>query len=234
MTSTDVSPGASAPDPGPKPTDQAEAVIDLLGVLAYGELTGFDRLADDARQAPTLAGRAALATMAAVEMNHYNRLITALTDLGADPERTMAPFVPALDAFHDSTRPSTWLERLVKAYVGDGIATDFYREVAGFVRDAPTRQLISEALDDTGHATFAVREVRAAIAADPSVAGRLALWARRLVGEAISQAQRVAAERDALTLLVVEGSGSFAGISAMITRLTDAHAERMTALGLSS
>ena len=35
--------------------------------------------------------------------------------------------------------------------------------------------------------------------------GRLALWGRRLVGEALSQAQRVAAERDALAALLVGG-----------------------------
>ena len=34
------------------------AVVDLLGVLAYAELTAFDRLAEDARLAPTLTGRA--------------------------------------------------------------------------------------------------------------------------------------------------------------------------------
>ena len=38
-----------------------EAVIDLLGVLAYGELTAFERLADDATLAPTLEDKAALA-----------------------------------------------------------------------------------------------------------------------------------------------------------------------------
>lgn len=213
---------------------QHEAAVDLLGVLAYGELTGFDRLADDARLAPTLAGHAALATMAAAEMAHYARLAGRIGEMGADPEQAMRPFVRALDEFHDSTRPSTWLEGLVKAYVGDGIASDFYREVAEFVHDAPTRALVLEVLDDTGHAEFAVREVRAAIAADPKVAGRLALWARRLVGEAISQAQRVAAERDALTLLIVEGSGTITAISALIDRLTAAHSQRMTALGLSN
>jgi hypothetical protein len=32
------------------------ATVDLLGVLAYGELSAFDRLAEDARAAPTLPG----------------------------------------------------------------------------------------------------------------------------------------------------------------------------------
>ena len=44
-----------------------------------------------------------------------------------------------------------------------------------------------------------------AIEENPKIAGRLALWARRLMGEALSQAQRVAAERDALTALLVGG-----------------------------
>jgi hypothetical protein len=209
------------------------ALVDLLGALAYGELTAFDRLAEDARMAPTLAGRAALAQMAAVEIGHYRRLAERLESLGAVPEQAMAPFAPALDRFHAMTVPADWLEGLVKAYVGDGLAADFYREIAGFV-DPATRELIIEVLSDTGSAAFAVREVSAAIAANPAIAGRLALWGRRLVGEAISQTQHVLAERDSLTELLVQGTGDLAGVAALIKRITDKHAERMATLGLRS
>ncbi|MCV2488643.1 ferritin-like domain-containing protein [Geodermatophilus sp. YIM 151500] len=207
------------------------AVVDLLGALAYAELTAFDRLAEDARLAPTLAGRAALARMAAAEIGHHDRLAQRLTELGTEPATAMAPFTAALDAFHEQTRPGNWLEGLVKAYVGDGLATDFYREVAAFLPD-PDRDLVLEVLADTGHAEFAVREVRAAIAADRTVAGRLSLWARRLVGEAITQSQAVIAEHDQLALLLTAGTGNLAGVARLIERLTAAHTERMRVLGL--
>jgi hypothetical protein len=218
----------------PEPTGVEPAVVDLLGVLAYAELIAFERLADDARLAPTLADKAALAAMAVAEFGHYQRLEQHLRRIGVDPGEAMRPFVGPLDAFHDSTAPSDWLEGLVKAYVGDSIAADFYREVASYV-DESTRDLVLEVLKDTGHASFAVDRVRAAIEADPSVAGRLALWARRLVGEALAQAQRVAAERDALTDLIVGGpsSGGLAELGHTLARLTEAHAKRMAALGLS-
>ncbi|MCU1668029.1 MAG: uncharacterized protein JWP40_956 [Blastococcus sp.] len=207
------------------------AVVDLLGVLAYAELTAFDRLAEDARLAPSLAGRAALARMAAAEIGHHGRLTARLAELGADPEAAMAPFAPALDAFHENTRPRNWLEGLVKAYVGDGLAADFYREIAAFLPH-PDRALVEEVLADTGHADFALREVRAAIAADRKVAGRLALWARRLVGEAISRSQAVVADRDELGQLIMEGTGDLGGLALLIDRITTAHSARMRALGL--
>jgi hypothetical protein len=207
------------------------AVVDLLGALAYAELTAFDRLAEDARLAPTLGGRAALARMAAAEIGHHVRLTDRITELGADPAEVMRPFVSALDTFHESTRPKTWLEGLVKAYVGDGLATDFYREIASFLPE-PDKHLVLEVLADTGHADFAVREVRAAIAADGKVAGRLALWGRRLVGEAMSQSQAVIAEHDGLAELIITGTGDISGIGRLIERITTAHTERMAALGL--
>jgi tRNA-(MS[2]IO[6]A)-hydroxylase (MiaE)-like len=208
-----------------------DALVDLLGALAYGELCAFDRLADDARMAPTLALRAEMSAMAALEFGHYQQLAARLTELGAAPDAAMEPFVPAIETYHSLTMPSTWLECVVKAYVGDGMAADFYREVAEFV-DEPTRELIHDALSDVGRAEFAVREVRAEIAAAPANAGRLALWARRLVGEAISQAQHVLADRDALMMLLVEGSGDLPGVAGLMSRITDRHEERMRELGL--
>jgi hypothetical protein len=209
------------------------AILDLLGVLAYGELSAFDRMAGDARMAPTMAQRAALSEMAAVEMSHYARLAARISSMDADPFQAMAPFVESFETFHARTEPRTWGEALVKAYVGDGLAADFYREVAEFV-DESTRKLVTEALADAGSSAFAVREVGILIASDPTAASRLSLWGRRLVGEAISQTQRVAAERDALTRLIVGGTGGLAEIAQLIDRITTRHTERMTAIGLSN
>ena len=169
--------------------------------------------------------------MAAAEIAHHGRLTDRLTELGVDPQQAMAPFVSALDAFHEGTPPSNWLEGLVKAYVGDGLASDFYREIAGFLPD-PDRALVLEVLADTGHADVAVREVRAAIKADRRVPGRLSLWGRRLVGEAMTQSQAVIAEHDGLAELIISGTGDLGGVARLIGRITDAHTKRMKALGL--
>ncbi len=212
------------------------AVVDLLGALAYGELAAFERLAEDAKLAPTLADKAALAKMAAAEFHHFEQLNERLRAIDAEPTGAMEPFAKALDDFHRLTAPSDWLEGLVKAYVGDSIASDFYREVAARL-DTDTRSLVLAVLDDTGHGNFAVEKVRAAIEAEPRVGGRLALWARRLMGEALSQAQRVVAERDALSTMLVGGVADgfdLAEVGRMFSRITEAHTKRMAALGLAA
>ncbi len=208
-----------------------EAVGDQLGALGYGELTAFTRLAGDSEMAPTQPLKASLAALAVAEFRHYESIEARLREMGVQPEDAMAPFIGPIDAFHERTRPATWLEGLVKAYVGDGLATDFYREIASFLPD-PDRALVLDVLADTGHADFAVREVRAAITANRRVAGRLALWGRRLVGEAMTRSQAVIAEHDQLAELIVGGTGDLAGVGRLIQRITDAHTERMKTLGL--
>jgi tRNA-(MS[2]IO[6]A)-hydroxylase (MiaE)-like len=212
-------------------------VIDLLGVIAYGELSAFERLADDAKLAPTLEDKIALVGMASAEFGHLAKLTDRLRELDADPFAAMSPFRLPIDDFHRHTAPRTWLEGLIKAYVGDGLAADFYREV-GSLLDEDTRGLIDSSMVDGGHAAFVVQRVRGAIDADPRVAGRLALWGRRLMGEALSQAQRVVADRDGLSALL---SGTedrpgmdLAAIGKMFNRLTERHVARMAELGLDS
>ncbi|QBI52604.1 ferritin-like fold-containing protein [Streptomonospora litoralis] len=235
-------------------------VIDLLGLLAYARLVAFFRLAGDAELAPTLASKGELADLAAAEHANYRRLHDRLAELGVEPEAAMRPFVAPLDAWHARTEPQSWLESLVKAYVGEGIAGDFYGKLAE-VCDRRTHELVRDTLVESGRAEFVAAQVRRAIGEDPRLAGRLALWARRLVGEALSQAQSVAASRPDLAALLGSGarardaevgsaedaaaaadpaqaadatSADLATVSRMFAELTEAHAARLEAMGLST
>lgn len=230
------SPGASEYAASPSGEQVGDVVlrgvVDLLGVLSYALLVAFFRLVEDAALAESLADKAALGEMAVAEFGHFRLVRDRLRELDVDPDEAMRPFVAPLDEFHARTAPSDWLEGLVKAYVGDGIAVDFCRAVVDLL-DEHTQELVREVLRDTGHADFVVARVREAMEADPRVAGRLALWARRLVGEALGQAQRVVADRPALAaLLAGEEVTQLGAIGRMFAQLTDAHARRMAALGL--
>ncbi|BBF99966.1 MULTISPECIES: ferritin-like fold-containing protein [Pseudonocardia] len=219
-------------DAGPPAAGPSPVTVELLGVLGYGELSAFDRLAEDARAAPTLTGRAQLSTMAAAEIGHFRLIEEHLGASGVAIADAMAPFVTLIDSYHASTAPRSWLESLVKAYLGDGLGADFYREVAGWV-DPDTGDLVRRVLADTGHSAFAEREVRAACEANPHQRDRLALWGRRLLGEAVTHAQRVVAERDELAEFIVLGSGAKGGVAGLIKTVQVAHGRRMSRLGLS-
>ena len=95
-----------------------------------------------------------------------------------------------------------------------------------------------DAVHDPAYREAVVERVRAGIEVDPRLGGRLALWGRRLMGEALTQAQRVAAERDALSALLAGGVDrpglDLAALGRMFTRLTERHAQRMADLGLDS
>lgn len=209
-----------------------EAVADLLGAMAYGELQAFERLAADGSMAPDFYNRAAIASMAVAEFGHFKMLHARLVEMGVDPDAAMTPFVEAIDAFHASTAPNDWLEGLIKAYVGDGIAMDFYRMVAQYL-DPETQALVNEVSSDLGHSRFVLDAVQYCIAEDPRVAGRLALWGRRLMGEAVAQSQVVAAQREGLIDLVLGGQGpDLAAIAQMFADLQERHAQRMRSLGL--
>ena len=206
-------------------------VNELFAVLAYGEIAAFYRLTDEARMAPNLRGRISMASMAAAEMGHYELLRDALERRGVDVVEAMSKYVSALENYHRLTMPSTWLEALVKTYVGDALAADLYLEIADGLPDE-VADVVRAALSETGHSQFVVAEVRAAVTSSGKQRSRLALWSRRLLGEAITQTQYVLADHDELVDLVVSGAGGLGQLNVFFERLQQTHDRRMHELGL--
>ncbi|QLL08616.1 ferritin-like fold-containing protein [Mycobacterium vicinigordonae] len=222
-----------AESPRPRLSADHPGVNELFAVLAYGEVAAFYRLTDEARMAPNLQGRISMASIAAAEMAHYELLRDALESRGVDVVAAMSKYVSALENYHRLTTPSTWLEALVKTYVGDALAADLYLEIAGGLPDE-VADVVRAALSETGHSQFVVAEVRAAVTSSGKQRSRLALWARRLLGEAITQAQFLLADHDELVDLVVSGSGGLGQLGTFFERLQRTHDQRMRELGLSS
>lgn len=230
--------------PSPSPADQVAdsprprlaadhpGVNELFALLAYGEVAAFYRLTDEARMAPNLQGRISMASIAAAEMGHYELLRDALESRGVDVVPAMAKYASALENYHRLTMPSTWLEALVKTYVGDALAADLYLEIADGLPDE-VADVVRAALSETGHSQFVVAEVRAAVTSSGKQRSRLQLWSRRLLGEAITQAQFLLADHDELVDLVVSGTGGLGQLGAFFDRLQHTHDQRMRELGLS-
>jgi hypothetical protein len=206
-------------------------VNQLFAVLAYGEVAAFYRLTDEARMAPNLAGRINMASMAAAEMNHYELLRDALAKRGVDIVSAMTKYASALENYHRLTMPSTWLEALVKTYIGDALAADFYLEIADAL-PGEAADVVRAVLSETSHSQFVVAEVKAAVTASDKQRHRLALWSRRLLGEAITQAQYVLAEHDELVDLVVSSGEGLGRLAEFFERLQNTHSARVRELGL--
>ncbi|QCO99227.1 hypothetical protein FCN77_17890 [Arthrobacter sp. 24S4-2] len=208
-------------------------VSDLFGMMAYGELSAFERFSADARYSPTLHDRAVLGRIAVVEFRHYELVNARLQAMDIDAEDAMLPFQAAVDYFHERTRPADWYESLMKAYVIDTVSADFYRAISRYA-DAGTRELI-EQIQDSEETTEVLRErLKSALADDPRLASRLALWGRRLLGEALTQAQRVSYEHAFLGGLIAGEDDAAAKelVGGLITGLAGNHSKRMTQLGL--
>lgn len=207
----------------------------VLGMISFLELASFSRLAADASLAPALDQRLELSGMARHALDRMDRVGARITELGGEPTDVMAPFSGALVEFDSRTVPSTWWERMLKAYVGYGVADDFCRVLAQ-ATDPTTRALVEDVLDDERHARLVVELLATAREEDPTLAPRLALWGRRLVGEALRAVQEVLRRHPRLRELLPTAMGEEADDAQqkLFAKLTAEHSRRMDRLGLAA
>ncbi|MCK9792381.1 ferritin-like domain-containing protein [Isoptericola sp. 4D.3] len=217
-----------------QPSTSDTALTTLVGLAAYTELAAFGLLASRSADAPDLATRQTLATAAGEALGRQQRLLH-LVDGGA--AAVMAPFDGALADFDARTSPSSWAEGLLKGVVGLGVAQDLCRELSqglpggadayrGAVGDLPMRDAATAVLAE-------------AASADAVLAARLALWGRRVVGEALGLVPVLLAAHPPLAALGAAAREAAAEQGAsvqpwLVSRLTAEHTRRMDRIGLAA
>ena len=209
------------------PIADPSTTIELLGLAAQVEHTQFTRLAAYSRVAPGTAQRMALARCAAQRLDACERLLTRITELGGDADAAMAAFSHVLDGFDPRTASTSWAERLLVPYLGYGVADDFCRMAADGLDDE-SRALLQEVLTDSMPADLALAELDDVTAHDHVLGARLALWGRRLVGEALTVVQSVLESKPGMEHLLGVQRGALYG------KLTAEHARRMGRLRLTA
>lgn len=241
-------PEAGRPD-GPlangahKDVAAADAVA-VLGLVASLEHQAFARLAADSAQAPDVAASLELSRLAVRAAERREQVLARIAELDGDPTAALARFDGVLDDFDARTPPTSWAERLLKAYVGYGVADDFCRVVARGL-DEESARLVTAVLDDASRAELAVRELDEVCARDAVLSSRLALWGRRLVGEALGVVQGIALRPEVARVLDRAGiPGALAGEASdtasvqvpatVFNELTAEHTRRMSRLHLTA
>ena len=226
-------PSLQWPRPAAKPTPVARVELDrftpdllvFLGHAAYLELALFETLGRSSAFAPDVRAKETTGRIAETTLARHRGLVAEIERSGHDATESMEPHIAAIDEFRARTEGTDWYEAIVADYVAAGLLNDvFVRLAAGLSADHHKRIVsVLEAHDDE---PLVVRELSAAIEADPRLASRLALWGRRLVGD---------------TLLVARAAVAASHVSAdderlepVFTELIAAHTRRMDALGLTA
>lgn len=217
----------------PSPDPVADTIA-MLGLAAEFEFEAFVRLAGDSAVAPSIEERQVIARSATRALDRQERLVERITALGGDPAQVMAPFDGVVQDFELRTTAGTWSERLLKAYIGYAVADDFLRLLAAGADDE-TSELVAGLLGDAGYTELVVAQL-SQVLADDVAASRLALWGRRLVGDALAVIQGTIIRNPAFGRLLA-GADAEVGedrVQRVFATLTAEHTRRMERLGLTA
>lgn len=219
----------------------------VIALLAHSELAAQLRLAIDASRAPSAELRMRQSALSGASYLRLTALISALEGSKVDGETIVRGYDSAFDEYEQRTKAETWHERVLKGYVGHAVSVDFGKIVMRALPEG-TQQKISDVIASSQEEDFAAEILSADSKNDSVLASRLALWGRRLVGEALNQIQQLVAEHPDLAHLVrkaaqlqgVEVVGESKEDNAKLVtgwvfnQITAAHSLRMARIGLAA
>jgi hypothetical protein len=202
------------------------AIAELMAALSVGEREAERRARDNVQLAPDTARAGRQRAVAEREKHNADILEARVRELGSDglTER----FEPYFSAFMEHTVPQGWVEAQAFHYVGDALVSDFADALTPLL-DPVSAELIRATLSDRADQdAFALDEITSAIDDHPEERDRVAAYARRVIGEALTQTRRALNESRVLRNLL----GDQEGEKRLLLDMLDRHRARLDRLGI--
>ena len=212
--------------------DRRLATVELLGVLAYGQLRSFGAMSSAVRFAPDARAADRIASFADREHDAYRALhdhLAALTDL---PTAAMDRQKGLFDRFFARAPLDDWFGAVVFFAFGIPLARDFMRTIVPML-DPASGDVVLRTLQDRAEVEdAAVALLRSELTGDAARERARGIVAD-LLGQALTSFQQAAGESDALSVLLgADDDEASTEVRRLAMGLLTAHRGRIVELGL--
>ena len=212
--------------------DRRLATVELLGVLAYGQLRSFGAMSSAVRFAPDARAADRIASFADREHDAYRALhdhLAALTDL---PTAAMDRQKGLFDRFFERAPLDDWFGAMVFFAFGIPLARDFMRTIVPML-DPASGDVVLRTLQDRAEVEdAAVALLRSELTGDAARERARGIVAD-LLGQALTSFQQAAGESDALSVLLgADDDEASTEVRRLAMGLLTAHRGRIVELGL--
>lgn len=167
-------------------SDVRPALVPFVGQALGLELELVAKAGRVLADAPSLESRVALVEAVRIHAARAAAFARVLESEPVDAADAMRPYAETTRSFADAIDGADWYEQVLALHVASGLLVDFFVAIAPGLpaddRDAMLRALRSE----TTHPLL-VGLLQQAIEATPRLSDRLAVWGRRIVGDALLQ-----------------------------------------------
>lgn len=203
------------------------APAEFLARAAYVELTLSELLSRAVAMAPTTAEKAVLAECEAAVLARYATAMGELQELGIDGGEAMGGYREFADRFQRMTRGHDWAEAALTGHLAGGFLADLFGALADGL-PAPLDARVREAYRVRPADAAFVAMLSGWMAGDERRSARMALWGRRVLGDALLVA------RDAIGFGAASTRNDEERVEPAFSELVAEHTRRMDALGLSA
>lgn len=167
-------------------SDVRPALVPFVGQALGLELDLVAKAGRVLEAAPSAEARVALSEVVRIIASRGTAFARILESEDVEPQEAMRPFADTTRDFSNLIQGADWYEELLTIHVVSGLLEDFFVAIVPGLpeddRDAMLRALRGE----SAHPQL-VKLLQSAILLTPRLSDRLAVWGRRLVGDALLQ-----------------------------------------------
>ena len=212
--------------------DRRLATVELLGVLAYGQLRSFAAMSSAVRFAPDARAADRIATFAGREHDAYRALHDHLASLSDLATAAMDRQKGLFDRFFERAPLDDWFGAMVFFAFGIPLARDFMRTVVPML-DPGSGDVVLRTLEDRAEVeAAAIGLLRSELTSDETRERARSIVAD-LLGQALTSFQQAAGDSDALSVLLgADDDEASVEVRRLAMGLLTAHRGRLVELGL--